>query len=426
MSGYGKLAKLTAWLIPSKELRARYRDYCFYMDSKLDFEHVKSNYENVLRRLKTQDKIKVVFLVRENQKWTYQSLYEEFEKNEKFEPLVLVSMLELVRKGKDKTRNNLTDSFEFFKSKGMKVDYAYKNGGYVDLKEYKPDIVFYDQPWDLPEIQQPRKVSEYALTCYSSYSYELFDCIEDYTASFHKFLYRYFTENEFNKNRYESYRKGNSENCVVTGYPKLDAYLKTNEDCNVWRKKDEYKIIYAPHHSIDSKGIRLSTFLRNGKLMLELAKSHPNTTWVFKPHPRLKYVLLRTKIMNEKEIEEYWNEWKKIGAVFEGGDYMSLFKTSDLMITDGCSFLTEYLLTGKPLIRLINKKGIKLNKLGTELTEGYYLADNNEELRKLFNQLVIEKKDNKANLRNILKNKIAATEGFVAVKIIDNIMEEIK
>ena len=85
-----------------------------------------------LEKLKhKQGKIKVVFLIRENQKWSYQSVYEEMANDDEFEPMVVVSLLWLSHIGKDKTRNNLEENYEFFASRGINVDYAYKNGEYV-------------------------------------------------------------------------------------------------------------------------------------------------------------------------------------------------------------------------------------------------------------------------------------------------------
>ena len=67
--------------------------------------------------------------------------------------------------------------------------------------------------------------------------------------------------------------------------------------------------------------------------------------------------------------------------------YFDIFKTSDLMITDCCSFLAEYLPTEKPLIRLINRKSKPLNFLGDKITSEYYYAHNKEELNTLFKEL---------------------------------------
>ena len=402
MKIFRRLAKMTSWIVPAKQCRFSYKDFCSYLDLKNDVANAQNNYKNIIPKLKEKiktEKIRVIFLIRENQKWTYQSLYEYLEKSDKFEPLVLISVLDVVRSGKDKTRNRIEEDYNFFKSKGINVDYAYKDGKYVDLKQFSPDIVFYDQPWELPKKHMPKYVSEFALTCYCSYSYELIDNREHYFTTFHRYLYKIFVDNELNLKRYEKYMKGNSKNCTVTGYPKLDEYLKPQKECDIWKSQDKFRIIYAPHHSFEKNGIHFATFMQNYRFILELAQKHPETQWVFKPHPRLKYALLRNNLMSEQEINDYYSEWEKIGVIYDTGDYFGIFKTSDLMITDSISFLAEYLPSKKPLIRLMNPKSAKMNKLGEIINQGYYLTHNNSELEKVFNELVINKNDTKKEER---------------------------
>lgn len=412
MNTFRNLYKLTSWVLPTKHLKLRYKDFCTSLDLRKDLIITQENYKNVLARLKNKkDKIRVIFLIRENQKWTYQSVYEKFDKSQKFEPLILVSLLELVAKGKDKTRNNLEENYNFFKSKGMNVDYAYKNGQYIDLNVFKPDIVFYDQEWDLPKIHKPKYISSFALTCYCPYGYELLQKEKAYTQDFHRFLYKFFVEHQENIKRYKSYNKHNIENCVLAGYPKLDAYLNANDvKCNLWKDDKKFKVIYAPHHSFEKNDLRLATFAKNEKFILELAKKHPETTWVFKPHPRFKYALLKNKIMNESEVNNYYEQWNKIGKVYDGGNNFELMFTSDLMITDCCSFLAEYVPTKKPLIRLTNSKGYKLNNIGRIIMEGYYTADNCVNLEHLFEKLINSNNDNKKRIRESIKKEIIGDE----------------
>ena len=348
----------------------------------IKYKYCTKNYKNILQKLRNEIKtrpLKVIFLVRENQKWTYKSLYEQFEKSEHFEPLVLVSILTLAHKGKDKTRNNLDENYKFFKSQGLNVDYAYKNGKYINLKEFNPDIVFYDQQWDLPTIHKPHRVSDFALTMYCPYFYGLLENDEGYFQDFHKLLFKYFVENEYLIKRYESIKKDNSKNCISFGYPKLDNFLENGSDkVNLWKDKSKIKVIYAPHHSFEKDGVSLASF---------------------------KYALLRNNIMTEKEIENYYKEWENIGTVYEKGEYGFIFKDSDLMITDCCSFLMEYILTEKPLIRLVNNNSAGLNETGKQLMNGYYLANDNNELKKYFHD-IIEQKDTKQSIRHELKNEL--------------------
>lgn len=411
MRVFRTLADFTAWLLPSKNKRLQYKDLCSYLDLRDDLKRAKENYEIILSRLKNKtDKIRVVFLVRENQKWTYQSIYDEFAKSDKFEPLVLVSLLEICHIGKDKTRNNLEENYNFFKSRNMNVDYAYKDGEYIELEEFHPDIVFYDQPWDLPQIHTPFSVSKYALTCYCPYAYELTDSREHYLIQFHGFLYKFFVSSESHLKIYESYLRGNSRNCFVAGYPKLDEYFSPPKSKGMWKNNEKFKIIYAPHHSFEKNGLRLATFKENGQFILDFAKQHPETEWIFKPHPRFKYALLKNKIMNESEINDYYNEWKKIGSVYDEGDYIDIFRSSNLLVTDCVSFIAEYLPTKLPIIRLSNSSPAKFNEIGSLMKKACYSVCSESEFQNAFNKLITEKNVNKESCPAEIFSSILGTK----------------
>jgi len=379
-----------------------------------DYKTVQKNYKKVIKRIKNKDKICVLFLSQENQKWTYQSLYDAMEKDESFEPIIVVSPLNILHKTKSKNRTSVEENYNFFKSRGMNVFYGYENGEYINLKEFKPDIVFYDEQW-FPSMHKPLNVSKYALTMYAPYGYQTFNYESNYVQSFHKLLHTYFVENDYNVKRFESYKRGNNKNCKVLGYLRFDEFLKNNEinEEKIWKNPDKYKIIYAPHHSFGQKETKanIGTFMENYKFILNLAKSHPETTWIFKPHPRLRYNILEANhLLSEEELEQYYEEWTKIGRIEDSGDYFDIFKTSDLMITDSASFLTEYLPTTKPLIRLSRKDAIQSNKFGKKIMSGYYFTYNNKELEQVFEQIVVKKDDSKKEIREKLSKLVIDNE----------------
>lgn len=381
-----------------------------------------------LKNIYSKRKIRVLFYVTENSKWRYQSLYEELARDEHFEPFVCVSVLTSVHKGEDKTRYNIEENYNFFKTRDMQVVISYKDGKYIDFSKFHPDIVFYEQPYDLPSLYKPYRVSRYALACYCDYGLQLVDDDNNYTQNFHRLLWKFFVDSPLNIPRYESYRKGNSKNCFVKGYVKFDAYLdyKDIDIKKVWKEPDKIKIIYAPHHSFEFDGLRFATFQWSGKEILEFAKNNPNTTWVFKPHPRFKFALLKNRIMSEEEIENYYNEWEKVGKICSDSNYFDFFNTSDLMITDSCSFLGEYLLTKKPLFRLLNSDSMSLNDFGKKLSGAIYESYNFEEFKKLYEDVIINKNDYKYEKRlETLKYLIDFKEKS-ANKICEELKKDIK
>ena len=103
--------------------------------------------------------------------------------------------------------------------------------------------------------------------------------------------------------------------------------------------------------------------------------------------------------MTDEEIDNYYKSWDEIGNIYDTGDYIDLFKSSDIMVTDCCSFLAEYFPSKNPLLRLINKNSVKLNKLGEKICSCYYNVNSNNELDYIFNKLIKEKLDNKKDKR---------------------------
>ncbi len=388
-------------------------------------------YEQRRKEIAKKKKVRVLFLVRENQKWTYQSLYDEMAKDELFEPFVAVTMLTDVLENNDKTRFNLEENYNFFAARGMNVEYAFKDGEFVDLAVFEPDIVFYDQQYSLPEIYMPQNVAKFALTFYCPYSFQLFDFKPDYTQSFHRLMYRVYVEHELTKIRFDKYKKGNSKNCKVVGYPKLDVYKqnKLQNDEKYWKDCDKFRVIYAPHHSFETKGLNLATFRKNGRFILELAKKHSETTWLFKPHPRFAHALQANGIMSAEEVKEYYNEWEKIGVVYTQGDYFGIFNSSNMMVTDCCSFLAEYLPTHNPIIRPMKKKSEEkfadLDDLGKRIVSGYYHVDSNDALAEVFEGLLLAEDEKRVDLRKNLAKEILPEDSLVAEKMLEDVKNAI-
>ena len=108
--------------------------------------------------------------------------------------------------------------------------------------------------------------------------------------------------------------------------------------------------------------------------------------------------------MSEEEINNYYKEWKNIGSIYTKGNYLDLFRSSDLMITDGCSFLAEYLPSKMPLVRLVNKAGADLNEVGNKLSRAFYsVNNNNDDLRKILSDLINNIDPNKRNREKFIE-----------------------
>jgi CDP-glycerol glycerophosphotransferase (TagB/SpsB family) len=105
--------------------------------------------------------------------------------------------------------------------------------------------------------------------------------------------------------------------------------------------------------------------------------------------------------MNENESNEYYGEWDKVGAVYDQGDYFDLFRTADLLITDCWSFLTEWLPTEKPCIRLltVNDAQKMHSPVHESSSRNYYKVKSLDELYSTLDMLAVRREDPLAESR---------------------------
>ena len=84
---------------------------------------------------------------------------------------------------------------------------------------------------------------KYALSFYTSYSFDIIDDSVHYTSDFHELLSAFFVDTELTLKTYVSYNKAAKDNCVVVGYPKLDEYLNKEplDYKKYWKEPDKFK-----------------------------------------------------------------------------------------------------------------------------------------------------------------------------------------
>lgn len=401
-----------------------------YFPNNLKLILTHHNYKKILRKLKKEfgkRKLRVCFLNSENSKWVYGSLYDKLIKSKFFTPVVL---LVVDKDYSDRDIEKLKTNYEFFNSRGMNVEYAFdiETKEHIPLSEFNPDIIFYQEPWTLPRIQQPRHTSKYSLCCYCSYGTGTTNGRNEYCSRFFKEVWAYFLDNNFVKKVLTNHGV-NGKNLVVTGSIKLDAYsYPLNPDKQIWQTNN-FRIIYAPHFSFAKDSIlKFGTFDIYYKFFVEFAKSHPEIEFIFKPHPVLRKMIVQEHLMTEAETDDYYAFWANSNNThfYDKGDYFDIFKTSDMMITDCNSFLTEYLPAQKPLIQLIAGKSIGLNEFGEEITKGYYKVHNLEELKAALNKLIIQKDDTLKEERKKCMEKLIMPQIGTAGVIMNYLIEKIK
>ena len=421
---YEKIGNLLYKVFKNEGLKS----YFYNKKIAQNIKFIERNKPKVLKKLKEKlennETIKVVFYVYDETKWKCQPLYDMYASDSRFEVQILVTK-SAAQNADNPTYQSVLDvvrTYNFFKEKSMKVELAYdiKNQKYIPFKEFKPDIIFYQHPWYVERTQGPVVCSEFAYTAYVPYYFPLevgnIDNKIDYYLRFHKYVERYYAFDEAIEKKCKANMDNGGKNVKAVGYPHLDYFINN-------LKNDGEYIIYAPHWTVGGAGLAYSSFDWNGKFLLEYAKNHPETKWVFKPHPLLRKALADNKIMTDEEIDKYYRDWETVGIKYEGGDYLEWFNRSKMMVTDSCTFLGEYFVTEKPLILLMSETS-PFKSLEHPILETYYCARNTDELKTLLETVL--QNDYMKEKRLSALNRMGLKNCNASRNIFNDILEQIK
>jgi CDP-glycerol glycerophosphotransferase (TagB/SpsB family) len=88
-------------------------------------------------------------------------------------------------------------------------------------------------------------------------------------------------------------------------------------------------------------------------VMLAWVRDHPDVVVTLRPHPFLFGTLVDREVLTASELAEWRDAWQSLPNTHldVDGDVAELFAATDLLVTDGISFLAEYpIATGKPAV----------------------------------------------------------------------------
>jgi hypothetical protein len=351
--------------------------------------------------------IKVAFLVYYPSMWpSLQTIYEKMRDDDQFAPTI-VTLPTLAHGVLDLPSNEA--NFKYFSQIGAPVlpGYDAASGRWLDLRTLQPDFVFVMTPYDAYPMYRSRDIRRYARLCYVPYGI-MSAKIQDnqFNKPFHYRCWRIFCETPFHKELFQRYSGVDPRKILVTGYPKLDWYRRKRplESHEMWRLAADSpmkRVIWAPHWSIPLKRagkhwLNFSTFHQNHRYFLDTMRATASRIqWLFKPHPSLAGRVVRAGLMTETEFQDYQREMLSLPNVIQcrESEYMDYFATSDALITCSVSFLSEYLPTTKPILRLDNRENVRFNEFGEKLVEHYYCAGTTQEIDQFLANVVLKGED---------------------------------
>lgn len=372
-----------------------------------------------IQRLRNKEKIVVGFMANFSSTWIGDELYHLLDESERFEPYVFV-LANNNGQGESLMKEEYAKHLAFFRERKLRVveTFSPDKGEYTwEEMGIKPDVCIWISPW-IDLFKGSMYLLNFSLDTLHTFITYCFRGVEnkkgdfvfaEYNQIIHNVVWRSFCESRHAVEMSGKYSYVGKSNAVYTGYPKMDPFYngEAGED-NIWDKllkkagnPNAKKVIYAPHHTLeDWEPIHFSTFAVNYLFMLELAEKYQDEiVWVVRPHPLLKYKAIRAGLFqNEEEWEAYVGRWRQLknAEFMEGGDYSDLFKDSDAMINDCCSYLTEYVYANKPLLRLVGE-GQRFDEFGEKNAAVHYAADgaDKDAVEEFLKKVVLEGKDEK-------------------------------
>ena len=373
-------------------------DYNAMMDRVLS-----ASAENIRRK----EKIKVGFVGYDASMWCGDLLYQMFARNERYE----ATMFLCLRRDQFNEPTVIKDfhhGIEQFQARGVNVVGISED----DAEIPKQDVLILLTPYlsVLPKAFQLNAISAETLITYIPYGFQVSSNFPNFNESIMPLCWKIFWETEHSVNLYEKgCRMGMPRGCY-SGYPKMDVFFGDTLPEFNWKKAvpNPIKIIYAPHWSIDS-GVKFATFQHNFEFFYEYAKNHPETSWVFKPHPNLLFSAVQTKVFQSVEaFEQYLQHWNELpnAKVETGAYYYDIFKSSDGMILDSGSFIAEYQYTHKPMC-FLTRDTQQLSNLAIDLMKGIYRIDGRDHkgIASFIENVLVKKIDPLADIRQQMFNK---------------------
>ena len=332
--------------------------------------------DSIKTRLRAGRKIRIGIQFSGVITWTGDDLVKLFLADSRFQTEVVLIWENVDERNTEEGEPILTAFAKVVQESGL--PYRIANGS-VSPAEY--DILIYLLPyWYQFANFTPPDIPLTTLLCYIAYGFcNTEDYAKFFNLNFHNTLWKNF---QFTKEAgvvAAEHCAIASHGMVYTGYPKLDQLLDKNlRNKAKWKiaagqdPAKVKKIIWAPHHTLTGD-YGHSTFADNYEFMLLFAYSHPEYSFFFKPHPRLEVTAVEAGLFADTNAYYlYLSAWENLpNASFGSTEYLPYFQSSDALITDCDSFITEYLYVDKPCL-FLRKDTAKFNRWGELCLENYY------------------------------------------------------
>lgn len=327
---------------------------------------------------KSLKKIKLGFLVHNIEAWSsLEEVYYAALKDEAFEPLVF----SLNRKYAGEIFRDEEKIHKVLQKKGIPHIRLNQADSFLDLdivRRQEVSALFRQSHWlpDLPPAFHPRYLT-FSNLYYLPYELAVLPAhgLEFRYSLYETLCSKVFLVSEEVKTEMARLPNADKVRAIVSGHPKVQALIKKSPDVWPILSNNKTRIIWSAHHSYGHGWNDFGVFDLVFESMLVFAQTHPQWDILFSPHPALIHKLenIQEKAFSEK-VKDFFKIWKNLPntGTIEMGDYFGPFHSSSLLIVDGVSFLYEYQLLEKPVIKLTRNDSSPLTEFGNRALQGVH------------------------------------------------------
>jgi hypothetical protein len=307
-------------------------------------------------------------------------VYARMQNDPRFEVLVVAIPRKLTG---DSSWDDAAGVSDFFASLG--IDHVIGSADASELREWAPDYVFINYPWQRnyqPAYRADNLVKFTRIAYVPYYSLPLVNepgtgdhgvagldvAGHLYTQRSHQLASLVFTQDRFVRDAYKHTSRGASH-VFFTGSPKVDALIEAAAKAS---KRDHAveertRVLWAPHHSYSAHWLNFGTFAQMYLEMLDWVTAHPEIDVVLRPHPFMFGTLVDREVISDSDLDAWLAAWDALPntTIDNASGPAELFVNCEVLLTDGISFLAEYpLVTGKPSVFLENQGHWDFSELG--------------------------------------------------------------
>lgn len=348
--------------------------------------------------IRQKDSIRVAFVISFSSVWKLDHLYELMQADPQFSPCIVIAPI--IDRDESWSRNEVEANLAYHRDRAREVHVGQRDDAFNRrmIADIAPDVVFATNPFSLIPDSLHLELLESHLMCYVPYHIEVGRYDGDqgqYNSYFHNAAWKIFSPHQVSRQTFEAVQLRRGKNVTVTGYPGIEPLLsKAPVRTPVWKPGPGKRVIWAPHHTINTPKLPYSNFLEYAERFKALADEYTGRLrWCFKPHPLLYPKLLDHPDWGKERTDAYFEFWKSHeSSQLETGDYIDLFRDSDAMVHDSGSFLAEYLYVDKPVLYMWSSPEVTsfFNGFGLEALEACARADDWDDIQTFLDDLIAD------------------------------------